>query len=212
MYIPKQYQESEWSKQESLIKAHPLATVVTTDEAGNLIANHFPFYLYTDDEGKKFLHAHVAKKNHQVPSLTNNDNVLVIFQSPDSYISPSYYPGKEETQKYVPTWDFACIHIKGKSRIVNDGEFVLRQLNNFTHQNESDRPKPWTVDDAPKPYTSALLKAITGLEIKIDEIECKFKLEQEKSRKDINGVIDGLSRDNKQIVSDYVKSSNFSKA
>lgn len=186
-----------------------MATVITTDNNGKLIANHFPVYLYEDEEtGKKYLHAHVAKKNHQIPSLTANDHVLVIFQSPDSYISPSYYPEKKKTHKFVPTWDFASLHIYGKLRIVDDFDFVRTQLERFSNQQELKRDQPWKLSDAPENYLKLLQKAITGLEIEICETECKYKFEQKMSRENIDGVVDGLADDGLGAVSGYVKLSN----
>lgn len=208
MYIPKHFVVDEWEQQKLLIQQYPLGTVITTDEDGKIIANHIPFYLHIDEDGKKYLHAHVARKNHQVPSLTANDNVMVIFQSPNTYISPSYYPGKEDTHKFVPTWDFGSIHIYGKSRIVNEPEFVRTQLENFTNQNESKRELPWKLADAPANYVNLLAKAITGLEIEIDSIEAKFKLEQNMPKKEVDGVVEGLSKDNVPIMSKFIEEVN----
>ena len=208
MYIPTKYLIENWDQQEALIKKYPLATVVTTGPEG-LYANHFPFFLHQDEAtGKKYLHAHIAKKNPQVPLLLENDNVLVIFQSHDSYISPSYYPGKQETHKYVPTWDFAAVHIKGKSRLIDDAKWVRKQLNNFTDQNEAPREKPWQVDEAPEKYLEIMQKAIIGLEIEIEKIESKFKFEQKMKKEDIEGVVEGLAADGITEVSDFVKHSN----
>lgn len=207
MYIPKQYLEDDWDKQKDLIVNYPLGTVVTSTDDG-LIANHIPFYLYTDlESGKTYLRAHVAKVNHQVPHLRENSHVMVIFQSADSYISPTHYPGKQETHKYVPTWDFASVHVYGKSRIVDDGNWVRSQLDSFTAQNENKREAPWKVSDAPERYTSLLIKAITGLEIEIERSECKFKFEQKMPRRDIDGVISGLEKEN-PAVAEMVREAN----
>lgn len=209
MYIPNHYNEENWDQQERLIKTYPLGTIISNSEDGKIIANHIPFYLYIDETtGDKYLHAHIAKKNHQVPSLTANDEILIIFQSHDSYISPSYYPTKQETHKFVPTWDFASIHIYGKSKIINDTEFVRTQLENFTNQNESKRAEPWKLTDAPENYVNLMMKSITGLEIKINSIECKYKFEQKMPRREIDGVINGLAEDNIHEVSQFVKEVN----
>lgn len=208
MYIPKDFAVSEWDAQKHLISEYPLATVVTIDEDGSPIANHFPFYLHEDESGKKFLHAHIAKKNHQIPSLKDNDKVLVIFQSPSTYISPSYYPEKERTHKFVPTWDFASLHIVGKLRVIDDFDFVRAQLNHFTDQNEASRENKWKVDDAPENYLKIMQKAITGLEIEIVDMKCKYKFEQKMSRENLDGVISGLAADGKDLMSGYVKNCN----
>lgn len=209
MYIPAYYKREDWESKEALIKAYPLATVITTDENGKIIANHFPFYLYECKEtGKKFLHAHMAKKNHQLPSLQSNENVLVIFESHDSYISPSYYPEKQRTHKIVPTWDFASIHIYGKLTVVDDFDFVRTQLENFTNQQEAKRSEPWKVTDAPENYLKIMQKAITGLEIEIVETECKYKFEQKMGRDNIDGVVKGLKEDDVHEVAQFVESAN----
>lgn len=208
MYIPAHYNEESWEPKKHLIETYPLATVVTTQD-GKLVANHFPFYLHEDPEtGKKVLQAHIAKKNGQVPSLRDNDHVLVIFQSPDSYISPTYYPEKQRTHKFVPTWDFASLHIYGKSKLIDDFAFVRRQLENFSHQNEKSRPVPWKVSDAPEKYTNLMQKAIIGLEIEICETECKYKFEQKYSHENVTGVVEGLAADGKHAVLEYVKQAN----
>lgn len=208
MYIPKHYAEENWEQQESLIKANPLGTVVSSGENG-IIANHIPFYLHIDkDTNKKYLQGHIAKVNHQIPSFKEEGEVLIIFQSPSSYISPSYYPSKHETHKFVPTWDFASMHCYGISRVIDDSDWVRAQLNNFTDQQEIKRSDPWKVSDAPENYVKLKQKAITGLEIEITRIECKFKFEQEKKKQDIDGVVEGLNEDNKPEIAQYVREAN----
>ncbi len=83
----------------------------------------------------------------------------------------------------MPTWDFAAVHIYGKSRVIDDGEWVRQQLDNFTNQNELTRDDPWTVSQAPERYVALMQKAIYGLEIEIDRIEGKLKFEQRWHRK-----------------------------
>ncbi|KAF6069157.1 Transmembrane amino acid transporter family protein [Candida albicans] len=197
---------------EYLIKNYPLATVVTNDENGTIIANHIPFVLKEDPEsGKKYLIAHIAKTNHQVPTLADSDNVLVIFQSADSYITPNYYPGKPETHKYVPTWDFACAHIYGSSKIIDDFDFVRSQITHLTDQQEAGKPDSWKVSDAPEKYLKVMQKAIAGLQIEIKSTQCKYKFEQDMKSADIQGVVDGLQKDGKSQISNFVKESNLTK-
>lgn len=209
MYIPGKYLEEEWPQIEYLIKNYPLATVITTTSEGEMIANHFPFYLRVDEKtGAKLLHAHVARVNHQIPSLKESDNVLVIFQSTSSYITPSYYATKKETEKVVPTWDFASVHIYGKSKIIDDFDFVREQITSLTDQEEAGREKPWKITDAPESYTKLKQKAIVGLEIEVVKSECKFKFEQGLKKADVTGVIDGLASDELHELSNLVVDSN----
>ncbi|CAK9441989.1 uncharacterized protein LODBEIA_P57990 [Lodderomyces beijingensis] len=212
MYIPKHYREDDWEQAEYLIKTYPLGTLITTDSTGGIIANHIPFYLTKTAEGNHKLIAHVAKSNHQIPSLTANSNVLIVFQSVNSYITPDYYPGKQETHKYVPTWNFASVHLHGSSKIVDDVDFVRNQLDHLTEQEESvqkkDGRKQWKVSDAPENYVKILQKAITGLEISIDSFECKYKFDQAMRKADVDGTIEGLAQDGKVEISQLAKETN----
>lgn len=208
MYIPKHNDAPDWEQQESLIRQYPLATVVTTVD-GKLVANHIPFLFHVDKEsGKRFLRAHLSRRNHQLPSLDDNGHVLVIFTSPDSYITPSYYPGKEETHKYVPTWDFASLHVYGHSRVLNDAAYIKGQLHGLTNQQEKSRDKPWSVSDAPEKYVDLKIKAISGLEIEILETECKYKFQQDMSSADVGGVVDGLKEDGLHAMAELTVAAN----
>lgn len=209
MFIPNKYLNEDWEAQEQIIKSNPLGTVITFSEEDGLIANHIPFYLKVDEKtGKKYLQAHLAKVNPQLKSLKNGKEVLIVFKSVDSYITPSYYPTKAETHKVVPTWDFGAVHCYGIPTIIDDPIWVREQLNHLSDQQEADRVKPWKVNEAPENYLQLLQKSICGLEIEISKIESKLKFEQKMKRQDIDGVIEGLKIDNKPEVSDYVKICN----
>ncbi|KAI5950139.1 hypothetical protein KGF54_005287 [Candida jiufengensis] len=210
MYIPKKNLQEDWEQAEYLIKNYPLGTIITIED-GEIIANHIPFVLKIDSNSKK-LYAHVAKANHQIPSLKSNDNVVIIFQSVNSYITPEYYPTKQETHKIVPTWDFASVHIKGSSKIIDDFQFVRDQLNALTNQEESKKPedaKKWEVKEAPENYLKIMQKNIVGLEITIDSFQCKYKLQQDMRKQDIDGVIKGLADDNKPELSELTQKTNY---
>lgn len=213
MYIPKKYLDEDWEQVEYLIRKYPLATLITTDKDGSIIANHIPFFLNEDkDTGKKYLIAHIAKSNHQIPSLIDSDNVLVVFQSVDSYITPNHYPGKQETHKFVPTWDFAAAHIKGSSKIIDDFDFVRNQLNHLTNQQEAGKGEDsWKVSDAPEGYLKVMQKAITGLQIEIKSTQCKYKFEQGMKDQEVKGVIKGLSEEGKNEIATLVEEANIRK-
>lgn len=206
MYIPTKYDSPEWESQKSIIKEFPLGVLITYSELG-IIANHVPFNVVERD-GKRFLQAHLAKVNHQLPSLKEDTELLVCFQSANSYITPSYYKTKQKTHKVVPTWDFAAVHCYGKATLIDDYNFIRKQHELLTNQEEQKRETPWTVDETPQKYYTMLQKAIIGIEIEIDRVEAKYKFEQKMSQADISGVVDGLAKDNVERVSKFVSTSN----
>lgn len=209
MYIPKKYLEEEWAEVEYLIKTYPLATIITHTAEDGIIANHVPLVLEIDpDSGKRYLCAHFAKANHQLPSLQDNDSVLLIFQSANSYVSPTYYPQKKIDHKVVPTWDFAAAHINAACEVIDDFDFVRKQLVALSSQQEATRKEPWAVSDAPEKYTHLLQKAITGVRFEIKSFQCKFKFEQTMGKDNVNGVIKGFAEDGLKEQSELVLLSN----
>lgn len=73
---------------------------------------------------------------------------LEVFHGPDSCISPSWYPTKQEHGKAVPTWSYAVVHAYGTLKIVVDPALQLDQLPVLTTQHEMVFPGPWAVSDA----------------------------------------------------------------
>lgn len=184
MYTPKHFQETRSEALHGLIRAYPFATVVTHG-AGGLAANHLPFELVDG-----VLHGHVARGNE----LAQQDGaeVLLVFQGPDGYISPNWYPSKHETGREVPTWNYAVVHVHGRLKVIDDAAWLRRLLETLTDHHEAGQPQPWKVGDAPEDHVEKSLRAIVGLEISIDRIEGKFKLSQNHPARNRAGVIAGL--------------------
>lgn len=211
MFIQKKFLVESLAKQIELIKLFPLGTVVSNGPNG-LVANHIPFTLdevspSDQEDGVKFrLRAHFAKINEQGPDLETAEEVMVIFQAPDSYVSPSYYKGtKPTTGKVVPTWDFSCVHVYGKPRVIDDADFIFRQMNDLTTTHESRVQSQWKVNDAPENYRNLLVKAVRGLEITVTRTEGKWKLSQDKPKEDIAGVIEGFKNQGEHYNADEVQ-------
>ena len=62
----------------------------------------------------------------------------------------------------------------------------------LTDRNESRRPEPWGIKDAPASYIENMLKAIVGFEIAVERLEGKFKASQNRDADDRAGVLEGL--------------------
>jgi transcriptional regulator len=122
--------------------------------------------------------------------------VLVVFQGPQGYISPNWYPSKHETGREVPTWNYTVVHVHGRLRVVDDAAWVRAQLEALTDHHESGQPQPWKISDAPEDHVEKLLGAIVGIEIAIERIEGKFKLSQNHPARNREGVIAGLRQRN----------------
>jgi transcriptional regulator len=177
MYTPSHFEETRLDALHALIEAHPLGTLVTNGAAG-LDADHVPFEIAAPTPDAPFgtLRAHVARAN----PLWRHDgaSVMVVFQGPSSYVSPSLYLEKPVSGKVVPTYNYAVAHAHGVLRAVEDPAWILALLERLTKHHESARAAPWRVADAPPGFIETLLQAIVGIEIPLDRLQGKWKLSQ----------------------------------
>ena len=186
MFVPKHFAETRVEVLHGLIRDRPFATVVA-NSADGLVANHLPFELVGNA-----LHGHVARGNEL--ARLDGAEVLVVFQGPDGYISPNWYPTKQETHREAPTWNYAVAHVHGRLKVVEDATWLRALLERLTDRHEASEPQPWHVGDAPADYVEKMLRAIVGVEIAIERIEGKFKLSQNHPERNRLGVIAGLRR------------------
>jgi transcriptional regulator len=121
--------------------------------------------------------------------LHSSVEALAIFSGPQHYITPNWYPEKQETGKVVPTWNYVVVHACGYLKIIEDGEWLIAHLANLTNIHEAESPVRWTVGDAPADYVASMV----GLEMTIERIEGKWKVSQNRSEQDRRGVAKGLA-------------------
>jgi transcriptional regulator len=192
MYTPRHFEETRLDVLHALIEASPLGALVR-HTTGGLDADHIPFEIAapTDDAPLGILRAHVARAN----PLWREDGaaVMAMFQSPTAYISPAFYEQKAIDGKVVPTWNYAVVHAHGTLRAVDDPAWVLSLVERLTDRHEAGRAQPWKVADAPREYIDKMLKAIVGIEIRIERIEGKWKTSQNRSAADQSGIAAGLA-------------------
>lgn len=192
MYQPPAFVEHDLRKLHALICARPLALIITNGPDG-LIVDPIPFLLDPTRGPHGTLRAHLARGNPQLQALAVVDEVMVVFQEANAYVSPGFYASKREHGRVVPTWNYSVVQVWGKPVVMDDTPWVHRQVENLTDLHESGRPDAWKVSDAPDAFVTAHMKGIVGLEIPIARIEGKFKLSQNRPAADHQGVVDGLA-------------------
>lgn len=175
MYIPKHFNVTDKEEIFAFIKANSFGQIISLVEA-KLFSSHIPFLFSEENQS---LLCHVAKNNPQWKYIEGQE-VLVTFQGPHDYVSPSQYssPG-------VPTWNYQSVHIYGKPKIITDNEKLSSIINELTRIYESSFEKPWKPE-----YKESMLNAIIGIEINITDIQCKYKLSQNRPENDRLQVIE----------------------
>lgn len=190
MYMPAHF-KLEQEQALALVERRPFATLVSLGEGG-LLSTPLPLLLDRDGEQVRLI-GHVARANPHWKRFDPAVPSLAVFQDGDGYVSPSWYPGKAEHHKVVPTWNYNTVHIHGRLTAVEEAEPLLDIVTRLTDRFEAGRDVPWKVSDAPPDYIAAMLRGIVGLVLTVDRVEGKAKLSQNKDEADRAAIRAGLA-------------------
>lgn len=183
MYIPKAFLVSDTAVLQDFIERNSFATLISTVD-GQLFATHLPLILDRTRSPQGALLGHVARANPQWRSFDGQQAALAVFHGPHAYVSPSWYA----TSPAVPTWNYAAVHAYGVPHIVEDPSWLSDLVDRLIRIYEAGMPQPWP-GILPTDFRANLLQAIVGFVMDIDRIEGKFKLGQNRSTADQQGVV-----------------------
>ncbi|MBV4500534.1 MULTISPECIES: FMN-binding negative transcriptional regulator [Pseudomonas] len=199
MYVPRHFMEDRKEILHKLIIENPFGTLVSNGQSG-LDANHLPFELEPNIGELGTLMAHVSKNNPLLNDITALDQVLVVFQAGNAYISPTWLPSKKDSERQVPTWNYLVAHAKGRITFHNDEVHVRKMVARLTKRHEASMDSPWKMSDAPKDYISELLTHIVSIEIEITSLLGKSKLNQDDGATDMIGAGSALIAQGEQKI------------
>ncbi|MEJ2396438.1 MAG: FMN-binding negative transcriptional regulator [Candidatus Thiodiazotropha sp.] len=193
MYVPESFAITDKKEIFRFIEDNGFGQLISNSE-GRLFSTPIPFIL---SEDKSLLLGHLARNNPQVKDIDGQE-ILVTLQGPHHYISPSWYnnPG-------VPTWNYQAVHIYGLCRLVNESSTLGRMVDRLTEKYESQYREPWRPD-----YRQSLLGAIVGIEIAITEMQCKYKLSQNRPPEDQAKIIEHLALSGSTQLAEAMKRDN----
>ncbi|MBI5258214.1 MAG: FMN-binding negative transcriptional regulator [Burkholderiales bacterium] len=209
MYLPSHFEETRPGPLHELIHAQPLGLLVREGPAGaeGPVADALPFLLEPSPAPLGTLVAHVARAN-PVWREAQGAPVLVVFQGPQAYISPNWYPSKDEHGKVVPTWNYTLVQARGRLEVLDDAASVRDIVQRLTTRHEATQPRPWGLGDAPPEYIETLLRAIVGIRIPLISLVGKFKHSQNRPAAERGGVVRGLRggpQAEQQAMADWVE-------
>lgn len=189
MYIPRINQETDIDTLHDLMESHNFAILVNHHD-GQLDATHLPLMLDRKRGAYGTLIGHLARANKQWKSF-GEDEILVIFNGPHAYISPTWY----DNHPSVPTWNYATVHAYGVPKLLDDPADIDGALRALVQHHEKHRNPEWVMD-LPNDFMDTMRKAIVAFEIEITRIEGKFKLSQNKTENEKQTVIHELLKSN----------------
>lgn len=184
MYSPPYNRIEDRAEVLALMRENNFPVLVTG--AGTLRASHLPV-LVDDREGQLVIDMHMARANPQWRDFSEQE-VLVIFSGPHAYISPRWY---EETQR-VPTWNYAAVHAYGIPRIVSDPTAKHASQRRLVASLDPQwLPKFDALDSG---YVERMLGAIVVFEIPVSRLETRWKLSQNRGRREMELVVEALDQ------------------
>ena len=169
-------------------------TLVTAGPDG-MRTTILPMLFDATDGEHGMLRGHLARGNPHWREVEEDGSTeaIAIFNGPDAYVSPAWYEEKRRTGKVVPTWNYTTVVVHGTLTLRHDLDWLVPHVRRLVERHESGRIDPWSLDDAPPDYVAIQAKAIVGLEVRIERIDAKRKLSQNRSRDDFDGALAGLA-------------------
>tara|TARA_B110000971_G_C19956586_1_gene475933 strand:+ start:627 stop:1184 length:558 start_codon:yes stop_codon:yes gene_type:complete len=180
------------------MKKFSFGTIITSDN-GKPIATHLPFVI-TERNDEIILTSHFAKANSHSKKMQQKE-VLVIFTEPHAYISPKLYDKKEN----VPTWNYISVHTYGTAKILESNTEVINVLEQMIKSYDTEYLNQW--NGLSKDYKAKMVKGIVAFEIRINELQFKEKLSQNKSENEQNKIINNLAKSesgNEVLLAEYM--------
>lgn len=189
MFIPAHFREEDLDQLYGFIESNSFGILTSADREGPS-ATHLPFLLSRQTGSFGQLSGHLARANSHWKTL-DAAQVLVIFQGPHAYISPSWY---EAEKNVVPTWNYVAVHVTGRLQLRHEPGDILDHLRKSVEFFESSQPDPWSIDSQDTEYLEKLAQAVVAFEIDIEQIEGKWKLSQNHSEERRKRIVNELAK------------------
>jgi transcriptional regulator len=169
MYIHKYYREENREKILEFLRQNDFATLIVCD-GEKPVASHLMMEVIEEGE-KLFVNGHMSKANDLWKMLDKNAEVLVIFQGPHTYISPTWY-----NHVNVPTWNYQSVHVYGKPQVITDKSASYGILKRLMDRYEPEGPS--RMEALPQDHVEKEMKGIVAFQIEVTKIEASYKLSQ----------------------------------
>ncbi len=193
MYNPAAFREDRPDILHALIRQARLALLASNGAGGLPELSHLPLFLVAEEGEHGVLYGHLARANPHWRGLAAAGRAVAVFRGAEAYVSPNWYPSKQEHHRVVPTWNYEAVHAEGPVEVIEDPARLLAIVTRLTEANEAAQPRPWQVSDAPEAFIAGQLKGIVGLALRIEVLTGKRKLSQNRPPADRDGAIAALA-------------------
>lgn len=171
------------------MREHPFVVLTGCSAANKPVATQVPV-LIEERDGKLFLHGHIMKQTDHHKAFESNPEVLVLFTSPHTYVSASWYTNPFQGS----TWNYITVHAHGRLRFIDEDGLIALMKKLTLHFEKGNTQSATVYDNLPAEYTGKLIKAIIGFEIEVYKIDNVFKLSQNRDEESFHAIIEKLEK------------------
>lgn len=187
MYDLPYHKENDEKLIREFIDQHPFALLVGCDSGNSPVVTQVPVFL-EESNGRQILTGHIMRKTDHHKAFLHNDSALVVFTSPHTYVSASWYSNPHQGS----TWNYMSVHVRGKLRFLDESGLARVLRKTSLHFEAGDRDSPTVFDNLPAAYKEKMLKAVVAFEIDVTSIDNVFKLSQDRSEESFRNIIGRL--------------------
>ncbi|MEX0609322.1 MAG: FMN-binding negative transcriptional regulator [Balneolaceae bacterium] len=189
MYDLPYYKEQDEQIIEEFIGQHPFAFLTGCDSENRPVATQVPVFIEERD-GRKILSGHIMRKTDHHKAFLHNENVLVVFTGPHTYVSATWYSNPH----LASTWNYMSVHAKGIIKFLDEEglEDMLRKTT--LHFEDYNQHSPTIFDNLPSEFKQKVMKAIVAFEIEVTEMDVVFKLSQDRDAESYQNIIEELKK------------------
>jgi transcriptional regulator len=200
MYVPHFNRIDDLDAARAFVRQAAVGTLITAGADGVPDATLLPI-LWDGDR----IVAHFARANEHWKRIADDADGLFVVYGPDAYVTPSWYAAKAEHGRVVPTWNYSAVHLRGPVTVHEDPAWLETAVTMLTERHEGTRDEPWAVTDAPDAYVAGQLRAIVGLEMRVEDVDAKAKWSQNRSDADRAGVVAGYEAEDRPVAAEHVR-------
>lgn len=185
MHIVNYFREENRERILEFIRRNDFATLVAYDGA-KPVASHLLMEALDDGDNLR-INGHMSKANPLWKMFEKNPEVLVVFQGPHSYISPTWY-----NHVNVPTWNYQSVHVYGKPRVITDRTESYGILKRLIDRYETNTP--YKLETLPSDFVEKEMRGIAAFQIEVTEIEASYKLSQNRDEASYRSIVTQLEK------------------
>jgi transcriptional regulator len=219
MFVRSCWQPTSRQDALAIIEQHPWALLVSNGDDGPLATN-LPLLIAGSSksngdapgspETPLVLVGHLARANEHARDLAKfAAPFLAIFEGPWTYVTASWYPGRDMPSTYY----YTAVHCHGTIELQDELE-LDSSLEELTRHMESRYPEGWSTHEIPRTEITRRFQSIVGFRMHVNKLEAKFKLGQDEPLRDalaVAGVLETHEDSRDRALAALIRKHNLSR-